>query len=33
VYDDWVADMRARNIDGAALLKDARELLVKHGKR
>ncbi len=33
VYDDWVSDMRARNIDGAALLKEARELLVKHQKR
>ena len=33
VTDEWVADMKGRNIDGAALLKDARELLVKHGRK
>ena len=33
IYDEWLADMKTRNVDGAAMLKDARELLVKHQKR
>ena len=33
VADEWVADMNARGMNGAALLKEARELLVKHGRR
>lgn len=30
VYDDWIADMEAKGIDGRALLEDARALIVKH---
>jgi TRAP-type C4-dicarboxylate transport system substrate-binding protein len=33
IYDEWVADMKSRGLDGAALLKDARELLQRHQKR
>jgi TRAP-type transport system periplasmic protein len=32
IYDEWVADMNGRGLNGAALLKDARELLVKYRK-
>ncbi len=33
IYDEWVADMNTRGANGAALLKEARELLVKHQKK
>ncbi len=32
IYDEWVADLNAKGMNGAALLKDARELLVKYKK-
>ncbi len=32
IYDEWVADMNAKGANGAALLKDARDLLAKHKK-
>jgi TRAP-type C4-dicarboxylate transport system substrate-binding protein len=32
IYDEWVTDMNGRGANGAALLKEARELLVKHAK-
>jgi TRAP-type transport system periplasmic protein len=32
LYDDWVADMDKRGINGKALLAEARELLVKYKK-
>jgi hypothetical protein len=31
VIDAWVGSMRERNIDGAALLADARAMIQKHG--
>ncbi len=31
VIDAWVGSMRERNIDGAALLNEARALIQKHG--
>ncbi len=31
VIDNWISAMRERNIDGAALLADARGLIAKHG--
>ncbi len=31
VVDSWISAMQARNIDGAALLADARRLIQKHG--
>lgn len=30
IYDEWVADMDKRGLNGKALLQDARELLAKH---
>ena len=32
IYDEWVADMDKRGLNGKALLQDARELLVKYRK-
>ncbi|MBL8332360.1 MAG: TRAP transporter substrate-binding protein [Rubrivivax sp.] len=32
IYDEWVADMDKRGLNGKALLQDARELLAKHRK-
>ena len=32
LYDEWVADMDKRGLNGKALLQDARELLVKYKK-
>jgi TRAP-type C4-dicarboxylate transport system substrate-binding protein len=33
VTDNWVAAMRERNVDGAALLADAQRLIARHGGR
>jgi len=30
LYDEWVADMDKRGLPGKQMLKDARDLLVKH---
>jgi TRAP-type transport system periplasmic protein len=30
LYDDWVADMDKRGMNGKAMLNEARELLVKY---
>jgi hypothetical protein len=32
LYDEWVADMDKRGLNGKALLSEARELLVKYKK-
>jgi len=32
VYDDWIADMKSKNIDGEALISEARELIAKYSK-
>jgi len=32
IYDEWVADMDKRGLNGKALLQDARDLLAKHRK-
>lgn len=32
IYDEWVADMKGRGIDGAALLSEAQELIKKYTK-
>jgi hypothetical protein len=32
VESDWVNDMKAKNIDGAKLVSDARALIAKHAK-
>jgi hypothetical protein len=32
VYDRWITAMKANNIDGAALLTDARAMIAKHAK-
>ena len=32
IYDEWVADMDKRGMNGKALLQDARDLLAKHRK-
>ncbi len=33
IYEEWVADMNKRGVNGEALLKEARELLVKYQKK
>ena len=32
VYDDWVAEMKGKGIDGEALITEAKELIKKHSK-
>lgn len=32
VYDDWLADMKSKGIDGDALLAEAKELIAKYSK-
>lgn len=32
VYADWIADMKSKNIDGEALIKEAQELIAKYTK-
>jgi TRAP-type C4-dicarboxylate transport system substrate-binding protein len=32
VYDRWIAAMKEKNIDGAAILEDAKEMIAKHEK-
>jgi len=32
VYDAWIAEMKGKGIDGAALVKDAQALVAKHSK-
>lgn len=32
LYDEWVADMKRRNLPGDQMLKDARDLVVKYRK-
>jgi TRAP-type C4-dicarboxylate transport system substrate-binding protein len=32
VYDEWVADVTSKGIDGAALLKEAQDLIAKYSK-
>lgn len=32
VYDEWIADMKSKDIDGEALIKEAQELIAKYSK-
>ncbi|MEP1207710.1 MAG: TRAP transporter substrate-binding protein [Rhizobiaceae bacterium] len=32
IYDEWIADMKGKGIDGAALISEAQELIKKHSK-
>lgn len=32
IYDQWIADMKAKDIDGEALIKEARDLIAQYSK-
>ena len=32
IYEEWITDMKSKDIDGAALISEAQELIQKYSK-